>query len=740
MFTTRLILWLFYLLFLVTPLFFTPLNNELFEYNKMMLVYAITTIICGAWLIRMVQLKQFLLKRTPLDIPILLFLISQLLSTVFSIDPHTSVWGYYSRSNGGLLSIFSYTLLYYALISNLDKTEALKTMKAALVGGVLVSLWAIPEHFGFSLSCLLLRGELNASCWVQDVQARVFASLGQPNWLAAYLGMLIFPSLYFLLTSKDLLTKYFYLVATLFYYLAFTFAFSRGATLGVVGGVGVFIVTTLLIFYHGSLSFFATSAKKKKDQQEGTAVKPLKILIATLALFLGINILFGSALTNFKLINKSAPPARPGLPVPTVTAPPPSIGTQLENGGTESGQIRLIVWKGALDIFKKYPIFGSGVETFAYAYYNHRPKEHNLVSEWDFLYNKAHNEFLNYLSTTGLVGFGAYILLIVWFLVWAFKKILFDHKITHLQKLFIAAIVASLVMYHIQNFFGFSVVMIALFFFVFPAMAVLLGENTLHTMVIPQPVKGIALSLLHRSVFRKPSFTKVTVIILILLTVIVLMVLRRLWVADTLYKNGSEYADAGYPIRAYPYLYGAVVLNPGEPLYRSDLGFAAAGAAVTAIQQKEASKGAEFANESILETEKALAQSPYNVSLWRTAIRTYYQLSAIDPQFDEETIRVMDRTIALAPTDAKLYYNKGLILNQMESDPEKTSQRKKDAISAMEKAIELKPNYREARLSLGDFYFELGEKEKAIEQANIVLQQIPNDPDALERLEKYQAK
>ena len=81
-------------------------------------------------------------------------------------------------------------------------------------------------------------------------------------------------------------------------------------------------------------------------------------------------------------------------------------------GGTDSGQIRLYVWQGALDIWKAYPLFGTGVETFAFAYYQFRPAEHNLTSEWDYLYNKAHNEYLNYLATTGALGLGSYLLFI----------------------------------------------------------------------------------------------------------------------------------------------------------------------------------------------------------------------------------------------------------------------------------------------------------------------------------------
>jgi hypothetical protein len=40
----------FYLLFFLTPLLFTPWNYELFEFNKMMLVYGITVVIAAAWI------------------------------------------------------------------------------------------------------------------------------------------------------------------------------------------------------------------------------------------------------------------------------------------------------------------------------------------------------------------------------------------------------------------------------------------------------------------------------------------------------------------------------------------------------------------------------------------------------------------------------------------------------------------------------------------------------------------
>ena len=89
----------------------------------------------------MVASGRFKVQRTVLDIPIVLFL-SQIISTIISIDPHVSIWGYYSRFNGGLLSIIDYIFLYYAFASNLYEIKYVKrVLKVSLVSAFLVALW-----------------------------------------------------------------------------------------------------------------------------------------------------------------------------------------------------------------------------------------------------------------------------------------------------------------------------------------------------------------------------------------------------------------------------------------------------------------------------------------------------------------------------------------------------------------------------------------------------------------------
>lgn len=701
--TQKILTYSFYALFALTPLIWAPFNYELFEFNKMMFVYALTLVIVTCWVLKMIKSKSLILKTTPLDLPLMLFLSANILSTIFSTDRHISIFGYYSRLNGGLISLISYLLLYYALISNFNKEQALNFLKAAVLGGIPVALWAIPEHFGISPSCIILTGQANASCWIQDVQARVFATLGQPNWLASYLAMLIFPAFYFLLNST---TKFPLILTTCYlilFYLAFTFTYSRGATLGLLTGLAVFF---------GAILWQTLRCHPKGVKLNFSSISHLGggILLA----FLIINLFFGFALTDFKLLSKFAPPSRPALTSVSKS------GTQLENGGTESGKIRLIVWQGALEIFKHYPIFGSGVETFAYAYYQHRPASHNLVSEWDFLYNKAHNEFLNYLATTGLMGLLSYIIIVITFIIVILKK-------QKSNNLLIYSLLASYISYLVQNFFGFSVVITALFFYLFPALAFITSDSV---QSIKVPSTFHYLSSIFQSIYKRPFYTKFAQGVVILIFSLSIFTTIKFYLADIYFAQGMKLSDSN-PGKAYNTLFKAAALNPQEPFYKSELAYQAAAASLS-LEKEDASLSSQLKKQADEQTSSLLLENPNNVSYFRTAIRTYFLLSSIDQKFADKTLQTLDAALKLAPTDAKLLYNKGIILSQQEKN--------KEAISALEQTQKLKPNYKEAYLMLGTLYAQEKEWEKAREQMEKLLEIIPGDPQALEKLTEWQEK
>ncbi len=312
------------------------------------------------------------------------------------------------------------------------------------------------------------------------------------------------------------------------------------------------------------------------------------------------------------------------------------------------------------------------METFAYSYYQYRPVAHNLTSEWDFLYNKAHNEYLNYLATTGIVGLLTYLAVILTFVVWSGRKIL---NLKSKNSLLIAALLGSYVSYLVYNFFLFSVVIIAIFFYLFPAL-VFIATDSLKLLKFP----------ITNLIYRRPIYTKLTQGIIILSTTYLLFSVFKLWYADTIFNSGEKASDLGNPGRAYNLLTIATDLNPGEPFYRSELAYAAA-AASASLKETDATLSSELKDEALAQVNITLKTSPRNVSFWRTTIRTYFELTSLDKKYIDATLKALDYTITLAPTDPKLYYNKALILE---------SQGKKDEeIKALQQVIRLKPNYLE---------------------------------------------
>ncbi len=681
-FSQRLISFLFAALFFLVPLFFTPFNSELFEFNKIILVYGLTILIMSVWLGRMIYRGKIIFKHTPLDWPLVLFFLSQLIATLFSIDRQTSLWGYYSRFNGGLLSLMAYLFLYWAFVSNSELKDSLRVIKASLLSGLLVSIYGILEHFGHSFSCLLFEGRFTVDCWVQDVQARVFATLGQPNWLAAYLAVLIPLAIVFLLQAKNKREMAYYFLLNLVFFACLLFTGSRSGFLGLVLALAVF--WPLAFFHQG---------------------KPRKIVFKSFfilnTIYIILIILFNSP---FAQINQYLP-----FQSKSVTTSV-SANSQLETGGTESGKIRQIVWQGAWEIFRHYPFLGTGVETFAYSYYRFRPLSHNYVSEWDFLYNKAHNEYLNYLSTTGLIGLTTYLLIIGVMVAQAFS--ILKKKSTPVYNLTLA-LFCSWLSILVSNFFGFSVVLISLYFHLLPALVFVLFSSEENTQ--PQP---LPLTLKRKVLF----------LVLLLATSYWLIATIKVWRADFFYSRAQKLTKQNQPVFAYQNLNNAINLRPGEPVFLNELSSVTATLSLLADSQEQATTAAELARLAIAESDTALKISPANLNFWKNRVRVFYLLSSLDPSYLKEAIISLEKAISLAPTDPKLVYNLGLLLARDGQNQE--------ALGKIQKAIELKADYEEARDTLATFYEELGEKEKAIEQLKLILQSKGHDSEIEARIEK----
>ena len=639
--------------------------------------------------------KKFLFKKTFLDMPLFLFLASQILSTIFSIDRHTSFFGYYSRFNGGLLSTACYLLLYWAFIANNEAKDVYRVLKASLISALIITIYGILEHFGHSFSCLMFQGTFDTSCWVQKVQERVFATLGQPNWLAAYLAILIPLSWAKLFNQKKKIFIAYYLLLATGYFLCLIFTGSRSGFLGFLVSAAVFWFATIFLNKSNLKAFF----------------KPL--ILTSFFLILSV-VVFGSPIEQInKILYYKSFSAQTSLA--STSAPVLS-----EDGGiSTSSDIRKIVWRGAIAIFKHYPLFGSGVETFAYSYYNFRPLEHNLVSEWDFLYNKAHNEYLNYLSTTGVFGLGTYLLFIIAFVFWNirqfsilnFKFPINDQNIKFLN----IALFSGWLTILITNFFGFSVVVTSLYFFLIPAFLV-----TLSTPILPTNQKP--------TTANKLSFAP-----LILTSLYLILFVVNYWRADFFYAMGEKFSKQNAYADAYGQFYRAKNLFKNEPVYLSEISSVTANLSLLSNSPEQENTTSELISLAESYSNQALKISPRNLNVLKTRIRVYYTLSVFDQKYLQKAIETIQEAIKLAPTDPKLVYNLGLLYAKTgEADL---------TIKTIEKAIVLKLNYIDARNALVLFYEDTDQKDLAIEQLKILMKLAPANKEAFQKkLDKLQGK
>lgn len=547
------------------------------------------------------------------------------------------------------MSTLSYVILYYALVTHFaGQAKAInRVIGSILVSAALISFYALLEKLG-----------IDKSIWVQDVQNRVFSTLGQPNWLSAFLVAILPISLFRSINSSNTDQRLTYTLASLLYFAAIMCTKSQS-------GIGATFVI---------LALFTVIASIQKQKTKYLFISiPLILLVLilkrdsvfrTLSSLNKINPFFSNAYTIITEENKT------------------------RIGGSDSMAIRRVVWQGAVELGLKYPLFGTGVETFGYSYYWVRPAVHNLTSEADFLYNKAHNEYLNFLATTGFVGLATYLFLIFSTLRLLIKK---PAASSDLRLPLILGYLSIL----ITNYFGFSVVNIALFFFLYPAMYI--SEQ----------------SLSQEKSFHHRLPTHIFQTIIICMAIYFAFGVRNYWLADINYTAGRTSLDENNT---------AIRLNPREPIYYSQLGSVEA-LVVTQIiapqiKQMDASTPAEmkekakayfeqFMSESIANHEKALSLNKYNLNLYKSKARTELVLATVDPTYNISAVKTLESAIQYSPNEASNYYNIGVIYATLakanlsakvlgvSTEQQKTFSEK--ARQSLQKAIELKPDYQAAK-------------------------------------------
>ncbi len=702
----RIIRFVYYSLFFITPLLVNPATSELFEFNKMMFIYFSAFVVLALWAADIVKEKKIILRRTIFDLPIGIFLISQVASTVTSIDRHTSFLGYYGRFNGGLLSIVSYIVLFYGFATFMKSEHIRKLLKVSLISSFLVILWGLPGRIGHDLSCLVFTGQFNNSCWTEQFRPseRMFSTLGQPNWLGAYLIINFFIALYFLTESAlkkkvvHLYQKLIYPVYLFFNISAVLFSRSRSALLALGVCTGLFFIGT----------WFKTVSSKRT-----TFVRQLFAPVAVLSVLAVV--LFQ---TGIPRVDRFLRPFS-NTPQKVVTT---NIPGDLSSDVTESLDIRKIVWNGAWRLGLKNPLFGTGVETFAYSYYTVRPKEHNLTSEWDYLYNKAHNEFLNYFATTGFFGIGTYLFFIGFFLLWSIQKVI---KKKGEEAVLLIALVSGWISILITNFFGFSTTMVNIFFYLIPGI--------LLVRISAKKSKELYLHVRETKFGQRFSYVIVGLASFFILGWLVLY-----YIADINYASATAYSQAGDYQKATE-LYNSALQLHYEHVYEDKLSYSLANMAFLAAYQKEPKLAEELIKQSDFHNSRTLNASIKNPLYWKTRGKNYYLFYQIRLNKDdlEEAIHALNEDQKLSPTDPKIPYTIAIFYSLLADEEREINLRdnyESNAIAFAKESTELKPNFRDGYFLQAQLYKKYGDSETALQILQNILKVDPKDLEVKEEI------
>ncbi len=346
----------------------------------------------------------------------IIYLVYVFLLSFFSHNFNISYVGAYSRFQG-LETQFFYVLFFFLLLFNIrEKAQIKRIVWTVFLSATLVGIYGLVQISGF-----------DPIIW-SDPMSRIISTIGQPDFLASYLLLVLPLGAYLLIIEKKFLLRFFISIGILIQIFALYFTYSFSGFLGFVGGLALLI---FLLFknYPESKLFFRAHLKK--------IFSFAGVLILVLILMLAKDRFLASKISFLK------------------------------DGSPSS---RLNTWKAAVSAIEKNPIFGYGLDTQQNVLVNYYKKDWALYENPGSVSDRAHDLFLDSLLTTGLIGF-------ILYFVWVFYvfRALFQNIKNDKEKEFNLFLLSGLVGYFISILFGFAVFETNFYFWLFSAFIIIIN-------------------------------------------------------------------------------------------------------------------------------------------------------------------------------------------------------------------------------------------------------------------------
>jgi O-antigen ligase/tetratricopeptide (TPR) repeat protein len=298
--------------------------------------------------------KTLDLHAEPIFWALMAFLGAASLSALLSPAPMHSFFGDFERMGG--VWAWLHLVVFFLLLRTLRDQDWMPLLNMALAVSLAVSISAIVQHGG-----LVGDHAVTASS----------ATIGNSGLMAPYLLITIALAGY--LASASVRYRPYYLAVAVVNSLALVYAQNRSSVVGLVLGAVV-----------GSIVFALVAAGSKKKWT-------ILILAGTLAI---------------AVAGMSA--AIRAFPTSAVTRHLPAVLQRLAlTNPAGSDESRTMQWRAAIEGFKDRPLLGYGLENHNLVWSAHfDPGIYRIDAE---IYDRTHNQFLETLATTGLIGAAAFL-------------------------------------------------------------------------------------------------------------------------------------------------------------------------------------------------------------------------------------------------------------------------------------------------------------------------------------------
>ncbi len=133
----------------LVPLIFSSKTFDTLELPKQMLLLILVSLSLFFWLASMIFASEFRIKKSALNVAVIILLVSSAISTMGSLSPLTSFLGFYSRGSNSLLLTTILVVFFFVCANSIQTRQQFKKLFGTFLISIgIVSLYALLQSYG----------------------------------------------------------------------------------------------------------------------------------------------------------------------------------------------------------------------------------------------------------------------------------------------------------------------------------------------------------------------------------------------------------------------------------------------------------------------------------------------------------------------------------------------------------------------------------------------------------------